>query len=85
MINNINRKNKGVFYLKLKLSNIVCSILVSSIVGIAVLALMTYHTLVYLHQLMPYWEILGIVLLTGILLHFFLVAIKGLITGVRGH
>ncbi len=85
MIISVNRKIKGDFYLKLKLSNIICFVLIFSVVCVAVLALTIYHIIVYLHQSLPYWKLLGASLIAGILLHFSLVAMKGLVKGVRSN
>ncbi len=81
MFNRIDKNKKYVFSLKLRLSNIVCSLLVASVVVLAVLILLLYHYAVYLGEPLPIWGVVLAVPAMIILAHFSLVALKGLTRG----
>jgi len=85
MFSKVNKKITGVFSLKLKLSNIVCTILILSIITLATLALLLYHYTVYLGKPVPMWSVVLAVPAMIILAHFSLVALKGLAKGVRSN
>jgi len=85
MFNNMNKRITDVFSLKLKLSNVVCTILVSSTIILATLALLLYHYIIYLGRPIPLWGVALAVPTIVILAHFSLVAMKGLVKGVRNN
>ncbi|GEM_PF-2399321 len=85
MFNNVNEKITGVFSLKLKLSNVVCTILILSTVMLAILALLLYHYIIYLRKPIPLWSVALIAPAVAILTHFSLAALKGLMKGVRNN
>ena len=85
MFNKVNKKTKYVFSLKIKLSNIVCIILILSTVILAVLTLLLYHYIIYLRKPIPLWCVALIAPAIAILTHFSLVAMKGLTKGVRNN
>jgi len=85
MLNNMNKRITGVFSLKLKLSNVVCTILILSTVVLATLTLLLYHYIIYLRKPIPLWSVALIVPAIAILTHFSLVAMKGLTKGVRNN
>ncbi len=85
MISKINEKIIDVFSLKLKLSNIVCIILILSVTMLAILVLLFYHYAVYLGRPIPIWGAILVAPAVAILTHFSLVALRGLSRGVRGN
>ena len=85
MISRINEKIIDVFSLKLKLSNIVCTILIISVALLASISLLVYHYAIYLKRPIPIWGLILMIPAMAILAHFSLVAIKGLTKGVRSN
>ena len=85
MVSKMNKMKTQVFSPKLKLSNIVCALLIVSVTMIATLTLLMYHYVVYLRISPPIWIIILTILITPILAHFSLVALKGLAKGVRSN
>ena len=85
MISNTDKRIMNVFSLKLRLSNIVCTILILSTVALATLALLLYHYVVYLRKPLPLWSAMLVVPVIIILAHFSLVALRGLTRGVRSN
>ncbi len=81
MISNTDKRIMNVFSLKLRLSNVVCTILILSTVTLATLALLLYHYAVYLRKPLPLWSAMLIVPVMIILAHFSLVALRGLTRG----
>lgn len=82
---NFNKMKKDVFYLKLKLSNVVCLVLTLSLVVVSLAILVAYHYVVYLRKTLPLWEIAAISAIVAIFTHFSFVALKSLLKGVRSH
>ncbi len=81
MVSKMNKMKTRVFSPKLKLSNTVCALLIVSVTMIATLTLLMYHYVVYLRISPPEWVIILTILITPILAHFSLVALKGLAKG----
>jgi len=85
MFLSIINKSKHVFYIKQNLLNVVCIILIASVICAASITILMYHYMFYLREKVPYWEIAIAVSLVGVLIHFSLVAMKGLTQGVASN
>lgn len=81
MFNKISKNKMSVFLLKLKLSYVVCTLLIISMTTLAILTLLLYHYTVYLGKPLPIWSVVLVIPVMVILAHFSLVALKGLARG----